>query len=132
MAFFREAGWYPKCKRGPRSLVSSAGQDRCTFFQIPNVMESGPGAALLEERERDWVTSPSLSGKQSGKGDSVTSAIAGGGGVGKKWESRAWLMPSGVSWAGNEGKRESWLPLASFLAVQTVDGVREDKKDDQC
>ena len=67
-------------------------------------MESGPGAALLEERERDWATSLSRKGKQSGKGDSVTSAIGGGGGGGTKWESRAWLMPSGVSWSG---KRES-------------------------
>ena len=36
-------------------LVSRTGQERWTFFQTPKVMESGPGAALLAERERDWA-----------------------------------------------------------------------------
>ena len=51
---------------------------------------------------------------------------------GKKCESKAWLMPSGVSWAGKEGKRGGWLPLDSFLAVQTEEGDREERNDDQC
>ena len=44
-------------------LVSRAGQERLIFFQIPKVIESGPGAAVELERERDWDISPSLIGK---------------------------------------------------------------------
>ena len=56
----------------------------------------------------------------------------GGGGAGKKCESRAWLMSSGVSWLGKEGKRGGRRPLASFLAVHTDAGDREERKVDQC
>ena len=52
--------------------------------------------------------------------------MVGGGGAGKKCESRARLMPSGVSWSGKEGKRGGRLPFASFLAVQTEEGDREE------
>src|ERR1700761_1209019 len=94
--------------------VSSAGHERWTFFQTPKVMESGPGAAVLEER-----------GERGSDG-------GGRGGAGKKCESRAWLMPSGVSWSGKERKRGGELPFASFLAVQTEEGDREERNDDQC
>ena len=54
-------------------------------------------------------------------------ALVGGGVEGKKCESRALLMPSGVSWSGKEGNLEPCLPEASFLASQTEEGVRDER-----
>ena len=58
-------------------------------------------------------------------------ALIGGGAEGKKWESRALLIPSGVSWSGKEGNLEFCLPEASFLASQTHEGVRDERYLDQ-
>ena len=49
--------------------------------------------------------------------------LIGGGGAGKKYVSRALLMPSGVSWSGKERNLVCCLPMASFLAFQTDEGV---------
>jgi len=57
----------------------------------------------------------------------VRGALVGGGVEGKKCESRALLMPSGVSWSGKEGNLEPCLPEASFLASQTEEGVRDER-----
>jgi len=52
---------------------------------------------------------------------------AGEGVEGKKCESKALLMPSGVSSSGKEGNLEACLPEASFLAYQTDEGVRDER-----
>ena len=54
-------------------------------------------------------------------------ALIGGGPEGKKYESRALLIPSGVSWSGKEGNLEPCLPEASCLASQTEEGVRDER-----
>ena len=54
-------------------------------------------------------------------------ALIGAGVEGKKCESRALLMPSGVSWSGKDGNLESCLPEAIFLASQTEEGVRVER-----
>jgi len=57
--------------------------------------------------------------------------LIGGGVAGNKCESRASLMPSGVSWSEKEGNRGCCLCEASFLASQTDDGVRVERYSDQ-
>ena len=54
-------------------------------------------------------------------------ALVGGGVEGKKCESKALLMPSGVSWSGKEGNLGACLPEASLLASQTEKGVRDER-----
>jgi len=57
----------------------------------------------------------------------VRGALVGGQVEGKKCDSRALLMPSGVTWSGKEGNLEACLPEASFLASQTDEGVRDER-----
>jgi len=57
----------------------------------------------------------------------VRGALVGGGVEGKKCESKALLMPSGVSWSGKEGNLGACLPEASLLASQTEKGVRDER-----
>ena len=59
-------------------------------------------------------------------------SLVDGGAAGKKCNSSAELIPSGVSCLGKEGNLSCCLPQGSFLASQTNKGDRVERLSDQC
>ena len=91
---------------------------------------SGPGADDGEEGARALPISSTTRGRQSLNGSRIVSGKLAGS-PGKKWSSSALLSSGGVEAPGSPGNRGGGRPTASFLAVHTVWGVAEARKEDQ-
>ena len=105
------------------------GATRCTLFQNELGIASGPGADDGEERARALLISSGASGRHSLNGSRMVS-VTPAGSPGKKWSRSALLSSGGVEAPGSSGKRGG-RPTANPLAVHTVWGVAEAKKEDQ-
>ena len=80
---------------------------------------------MFNDLKRARETSPGLRGKSSQNGERVAVERIGGGLATKNCASRVSLMPSEVSWSGNEGNLSACLLVASISASQTEEGERE-------
>lgn len=113
-----------------RSWIS-CGATQCILFHTELGVMSGPGADDVEEIARALRTSSSVSRRKSLKGSrTVLKSLAGS--AGKKWFMRALFCSGRVMAPSSCRKRGGGRPTANFLAVQTVCGVAEARKEDQC